>query len=304
MASTPQTVSRLAPSQSSSRTRRRGWSHYLLLGLTYAILIAGSGLLLIPLVWMISTALKLPGDVLVFPPVWIPDPVMWSNFPDSMTQSYAPFLLFFKNTLTITALALVGQLLSASVVAFSFARLRWWGRDQLFLIMLATLMLPYQITLIPTFILFKTLGWVDTLLPLIVPYYFGGGAFYIFLIRQFFMTIPLEMDDAARIDGCDTARLFWSIILPLAKPALATAAIFSFLSHWNDFLGPLIYLNSTENYTLSLGLRLLQGYGGYGIQRWDLLMAASLIVMAPVLLLFFFAQKYFIQGVVVSGLKG
>ncbi len=165
-------------------------------------------------------------------------------------------------------------------------------------------MLPYQVTLVPVFVLMKNLGWVDTLLPLIIPYFFGGGAFYIFLFRQFMMTIPLELDDAAKIDGCGTLGLYGRIILPLSRPVLATAAIFSFLAHWNDFLGPLIYLNSVSNYTLSLGLRLLQGYGGYGVQRWHLLMAASLLVLMPVLILFFLAQRYFIQGVVVSGVKG
>jgi multiple sugar transport system permease protein len=274
------------------------------IAVTYVILVLGAIPLLVPFVWMVSTALKEAGQVLVFPPIWIPDPLRWQNFYDSLTQPYAPFDVFFTNTMIITVLSMFGQLLSASVVAFGFSRLRFWGRDKAFLVVLATMMLPHQVTLIPTFVIFKMLGWMDTFLPLIVPYFFGGGAFYIFLMRQFFMTIPLEMDDAARIDGCSTLRLYWTIILPLARPVLGTAAIFSFLAHWNDFLGPLIYLNSVSKYTLSLGLRQLQGHGPYAIQRWDLLMAASLIVMAPVLILFFTAQRYFIQGVVVSGVKG
>jgi multiple sugar transport system permease protein len=271
---------------------------------TYLLLMLGAFFLLIPFTWMVSTSLKEPGDVLKFPPEWIPDPVRWSNYVEALTQDYAPFHIFLYNTVIITFLSMIGQLLSASLVGFSFARLRWWGRDYLFLVVLATLMLPYQVTLVPVFVLMKNLGWVDTLLPLIVPYFFGGGAFYIFLFRQFMMTIPLELDDAAKIDGCGTLGLYARIILPLSRPVLATAAIFSFLAHWNDFLGPLIYLNSVNNYTLALGLRLLQGYGGYGVQRWHLLMAASLLVLMPVLVLFFLAQRYFIQGVVISGVKG
>lgn len=271
---------------------------------TYLLLTLGAFFLLIPFTWMVSTSLKEAGDVLKFPPEWIPDPVRWSNYGEALTQDYAPFHIFLSNTVIITLLSMVGQLLSASLVGFSFARLRWWGRDYLFLVVLATLMLPYQVTLVPVFVLMKNLGWVDTLLPLIVPYFFGGGAFYIFLFRQFMMTIPLELDDAAKIDGCGTLGLYARITLPLSRPVLATAAIFSFLAHWNDFLGPLIYLNSVNNYTLSLGLRLLQGYGGYGVQRWHLLMAASLLVLMPVLVLFFLAQRHFIQGVVISGVKG
>ncbi len=270
----------------------------------YGVMSLGAFLFLVPFVWMVSTALKEAGDVMKFPPEWIPQPVLWGNFKEAFTQDYAPFDIFFKNTLIITITAVFGQLLSASLVGFSFARLHWWGRDYLFLIVLGTMMLPYQVTLVPIFVLMKNLGWIDTLLPLIIPFFLGGGAFYIFLFRQFMMTIPWELDDAAKIDGCGTLRLYSRIILPLTGPALATAAIFSFLAHWNDFIGPLIYLNSVSNYTLSLGLRILQGYGGYAIQRWNLLMAASLFVMLPVLLLFFFSQKYFIQGIVTYGVKG
>lgn len=271
---------------------------------SYGLLCLGAFLFLVPFVWMVSTALKEAGDVMKFPPEWIPQPVLWSNFVEAFTQEYAPFGIFFKNTLVISGASVFGQLLSASLVGFSFARLRWWGRDHLFLLVLATMMLPYQVTLVPVFVLMKNVGWIDTFWPLIVPFYLGGGAFYVFLFRQFMMTIPLELDDAAKMDGCNALRLYARIILPLSGPALATAAIFSFLAHWNDFIGPLIYLNSVSNYTLSLGLRILQGYGGYGIQRWNLLMAASLFVMMPVLLLFFFSQKYFIQGIVTYGVKG
>ena len=271
---------------------------------TYGLLCLGAFLFTVPFVWMVSTALKEAGDVMKFPPEWIPQPVLWSNFVEAFTQEYAPFGVFFKNTTVIAGASVFGQLLSASLVGFSFARLRWWGRDYLFLLVLATMMLPYQVTLVPVFVLMKNLGWIDTFWPLIVPFYLGGGAFYVFLFRQFMMTIPLELDDAAKMDGCNALRLYLRIILPLSGPALATAAIFSFLAHWNDFIGPLIYLNSVSNYTLSLGLRILQGYGGYGIQRWNLLMAASLFVMMPVLILFFLSQKYFIRGIVTYGVKG
>jgi len=271
--------------------------------ITYLLLAAGAIFMLFPFAWMLSSSLKEAGDVLKFPPEWIPSPVVWRNYIDAMTLDYAPFGIFFKNTIIITFIAVFGQLLSSSAVGYSFARLRWSGRGPLFIVLLATMMLPYQVTLIPVFILFKKLGWVDTLLPLTVPAFFGD-AFYVFLFRQFMMTIPTEMDDAARIDGCGTAGIYSRIIVPLSTPVLLTAAIFIFLSQWNDFLGPLIYLNSTHNYTLSLGLRIVQGYGGYGVQRWHLLMAASLIVMSPVLALFFLAQRYFIQGVVISGVKG
>jgi multiple sugar transport system permease protein len=297
----------LSPSRSNrsravqaSKKRIELWQH----AVTYLLLSIGAFFLLIPFVWMISTSLKEPGDVLKFPPEWIPDPVVWGNYRAAMTQDYAPFHLFLRNSVIITLAAMFGQLLSASAVGFSFARLRWYGRDYLFLVVLTTLMLPYQVTLIPVFILMKNLGWVDTFYPLIVPYYFGGGAFYVFLFRQFMMSLPRELDDAAKIDGCSTWGIYSRIVMPLSIPALITAGTFSFLAHWNEFLGPLIYLNSVDNYTLELGLRLLQGYGGYGVQRWHLLMAASLLVMLPVLTLFFIAQRQMIQGVVISGVKG
>ncbi|MHB0878617.1 MAG: carbohydrate ABC transporter permease [Anaerolineae bacterium] len=300
MANSRKAVAPASRSPFASRRVRHTFSHTM----TYLTLTLGAFLLLIPLAWMVSTSLKQPGDVLKFPPEWLPQPIVWRNYIDAVSLDYAPFGTFFKNTVIITFVGMVGQVLSSSAVAFSFARLRWSGRDVLFMVVLATMMLPYQVTLIPVFIIFRKLDWVDTLLPLTVPAFFGGGAFSIFLLRQFMMSIPLEMDDAARIDGCGTADIYARSLIPRARPALITVAIFSFLAHWNDFIGPLIYLNSTSNYTLALGLRIIQGYGGYSVQRMDLLMAASLIVMMPVLVLFFVAQRYFIQGVVVSGVKG
>lgn len=276
------------------------------LSATYVLLVVGGFFVVIPFVWMISSSLKQPLDVLKFPPEWMPDPIVWRNYYDALHQDIAPFTVFFRNSALITATALIGQIISASIVAFSFARLRWWGRDALFLVVLATMMLPSQVTLIPIFVLFKRLDWLDTFKPLIVPAYFGGGAFYIFLMRQYMMTIALEIDDAAKVDGCSTLGLYYHIILPLARPALGAAAIFSFQGHWNDFLGPLIYLNSMHKFTVQLGLAQLRGYGSgqFGTPKLNLMMAAATLVMLPCLLLFFFAQKYFIQGVVITGVKG
>lgn len=252
-----------------------------------------------PFAWMVSTSLKEPGAVFVWPPEWIPDPVRWQNYPEALTA--LPFHLFFKNTLLVTSLSVIGQLFSGSLVAFSFSRLRWKGRDVLFLLVLATLMLPQHVTMIPRFLIFRELGWIDTLRPLFVPSFFGTNAFYIFLMRQFFMTIPFELDEAARIDGASTFRIYWNIILPLSKPVLGTVAIFSFIARWNEFLLPLIYLNTTEKYTLALGLALFRGQ--YETQ-WHYLMAASVVVMVPILVIFFLAQRHFVRGIVFTGIKG
>lgn len=270
----------------------------------YIILSFFGFIVLLPFFWMISSSLKSDAEIFVFPPKWIPSEIMWKNYPEAL-RSF-PFSTALKNTLIITIGVLIGQLLTASMTAFAFARLRFRLREFLFMLVLATMMIPYQVTLIPTYLLFKALGWIDTFLPLIVPAYFGGGAFFIFLLRQFFMTIPLELDDAAKIDGCSFWRIYWSIILPLAKPALATVAIFSFYGSWNDFLAPLIYLSSPEKHTLSIALQYfrLGGAVAFGpVRTWAHLMVVSLVVMLPCILLFFFAQKYFIQGVVITGLK-
>lgn len=264
----------------------------------HAVLLSGLLLMFIPIGWAVSTSLKRPGDIFLIPPVWIPNPVRWQNYVDALTS--ANFARYFLNTAFITLVDIVAKTFSCALVAFAFARLRWWGRDVLFLLMLSTLMLPQQVTLIPQFILYRQLGWVDTFLPLIVPNLFGGP-FFTFLLRQFFLTIPTDLDDAARIDGCSSWGVFWRIILPLSKPALMMVAIFVFNFTWNDFFGPLIYLHSRENYTISLGLQAFQTQAG---PEWHLIMAASLVAMLPVLILFFFGQRYFIQGVVFSGIKG
>jgi multiple sugar transport system permease protein len=269
----------------------------LLNGLTHAALIACSAVILLPLLFQISTSLKEAGDVFLFPPAWIPNPVRWQNYLDAVTA--IPFFLYLRNTVTITVLSIVGKVLSVTLVAFAFARLQWWGRDVLFFVMLATLMLPPHVTLIPQFILFRQLGWIDTFLPLVVPDFFGGP-FLTFLVRQFFLTIPRDLDDAARIDGCSNFGVYWRIIMPLSRPAVLMVVIMVFNNTWNDFLHPLIYLQSQEKFTLALGLRFFQGEAS---TSWNLLMAASLLTMLPVIVLFFVAQRSFLQGIVFTGVK-
>jgi multiple sugar transport system permease protein len=250
-----------------------------------------------PFVFMISTSLK--SDLQIFSPAtsWIPHPFAWSNYPAALT--YFPFWLYLRNTLIICAGTVIGTLFSAALPAYGFARLRWRGRDALFFVMIATIMLPSQVTLLPVFLMFRGIGWTGTYLPLIVPAFFGN-AFSIFLLRQFFLGIPQELSDAARIDGCSDFGIFTRIILPLAKPALASVALFSFMGAWTDFQGPLIYLQNDSQYTLAVGLNSFQGrHGG----DWNQLMAASTIVTIPLIVAFFFTQKTFIKGIAVSGIK-
>lgn len=265
--------------------------------LTHLVLLFGVVFMFIPLVWTLSTSLKSPGEVYIFPPTWIPKEILWSNYYRAVTA--IPFFLYLWNTVFITALSIVGKVASITLVAFAFARLRWWGRDFMFIVMLATMMLPPHITLIPQFILFKWWGWLDTFLPLIVPAFFGGP-YLTFLVRQYLLAIPRELDDAARIDGCSDFGLYWRIIMPLAKPAVLIVVIFVFNNTWNEFLLPLIYLHNPDLFTLALGLRMFQGEAS---TSWNLLMAASLLSMLPVVILFFTTQRYFIQGIVFTGVK-
>ncbi|MBV7334377.1 carbohydrate ABC transporter permease [Chloroflexi bacterium TSY] len=255
--------------------------------------------MLIPLLWLLSSSFKDSGRIFLFPPQWIPNPWRPENYTKVFDQ--IPFLRFYWNTILVTGLAMAGQILAASLVAFGFARLRFPGRDVLFLVLLSTIMIPYHVTLIPTFVLFRMLGWLDTYAPLILPYWLGGGAFYVFLLRQFYMRLPLDLDDAARIDGATTFGIYRRVILPQAKPALGVVAVFTFLGHWNDFFNPLIYLNTTNKYTLALGINLFRSYQ---TTQWNLLMAASVMVTAPCIVLYAVAQRYFIQGIVFTGLKG
>jgi ABC-type glycerol-3-phosphate transport system permease component len=266
---------------------------------TYFALLAGAVLLMLPFLWMVSTALKTPETSVQAPFRWIPSPPMWSNFRDGWTAE--PFAHYFFNTVTITGTVIAGTLLTASMAAFSFSRLRWPGRNLVFFATLTTMMLPAQVTLIPIFLMFKDLGWLNTYRPLTIGAWLGGGAVNIFLLRQFMLTIPLELEDAARIDGCTSFGVYWRVVMPLSKTCLAMVAIFTFLGTWNDFMGPLIYLSTPDKSTLALGLQFFQGR--YGVVL-PYLMAVSLIVMAPCLLLFLSCQKLFTEGLTLGSVKG
>jgi multiple sugar transport system permease protein len=264
----------------------------------YAVLIIVTFFMIIPFVYMISTSLKTPIESFKFPPTWIPNPVVWQNYAD--VWKMAPLFNVAINSVKISVLSTFGQVLSCSLAAFAFARLRFKGRDLIFILVLATLMIPGQVTLIPTYLLFRQFGWVNTHAPLIVPSWFGG-AFGIFLLRQFFLSIPEELTDAAKVDGCNPFRIYWQIFMPLASPVMATLAIFTFLNSWNDLLGPLIYLRDLELMTFPVALA---SFSGHNVMlNLPLLMTASLISILPTVLLVFALQKYFVQGIVLSGMK-
>lgn len=283
-------------------TRHLIWARARHLGgavLTYLILVAVAIVLLAPAAWMVSTSLKGIDQLYQDPEAWIPKPFMWSNYRVAWLQK-APFNLYLRNTLFIALTGVLGEVASSALVAYAFARLRWPGRNILFVVCLSTMMLPGQVTMIPIFVMFTKVGLMNTFWPLIVPGFFGIP-FFIFLLRQFFLGIPLEFDEAAVVDGANSLEILWSIILPLARPALAACAIFSFVWHWNDFLMPLLYLRSRELHTLQLGMLTFRQAAG---PEWQYLMAASTLVMLPLLVLFFLAQRWFIQGITFSGIKG
>jgi multiple sugar transport system permease protein len=267
--------------------------------LAFLFICALAILFVVPLAWMFVTSIKPQAQV--FDPNWIPHPAQWRNYPDALSS--APFLLYFRNTVIITGISMAGTILSSSLVAYSFARLRFPGREALFMLVLATMMLPGIVTLIPVYIIFSKIHWVNTFLPLTVPAFFGGGAFNIFLLRQFFRNIPMELSEAARIDGASELRIWWQIVLPLSGPILTAITIFSFQGAWEDYLGPLIYLSNQGLWTLQLGLTVFEASGG-GIPMWHWMMAASLVIMSPVLIVFFLAQRYFIESIAISGIKG
>jgi multiple sugar transport system permease protein len=266
--------------------------------LVYGLLVIGAIVFLLPFLWMVSTSLKVSSEVFTYPPSFLPSSFQWRNYLDGWTA--LPFNTFLTNSLIITCTNVVGNLLSCSLVAFGFARLRARGRGLLFLLVLGTMMIPNEVTMVPRFILFKELHWVNTLLPLTVPAWFGY-AFFIFLLRQFFMSIPHELDEAAHIDGASYFRIYWNIILPLSKPALGAVAIFAFIGNWNNLLDPLIYLRSQNLYTIALGLNLFLGQYVTVVNQ---LMAVSILALLPILIIFFFAQKVFVQGVTLSGMGG
>ncbi|HIE51470.1 MAG TPA: carbohydrate ABC transporter permease [Armatimonadetes bacterium] len=274
--------------------RRPCWQTALL----HLALIGLSLVFLSPLFWLLSSSFKTDEQIFEVPPRWLPHPPTLRNYPEGLT--FIPFWRYLANTLTICVLVVLGTLLSCSLVAYSLARLRWRGRDVLFYLLLGTMMLPFQVTMVPLFVVFAKLRWVDTFLPLTVPAFFGN-AFFIFLMRQFFLTIPQELLDAARIDGCSDLDIYRRVVLPLSKPVLATVGLFAFLGAWNDYLGPLIYLSDEMKYTLSLGLATFSSqYGSYPGR----LMAVSTVMTLPIIVLFFFTQRTFIQGLTTSGLKG
>jgi len=263
-------------------------------------LLTGAVIFMVPLYAMLVMALKTPNEIATTSAWAWPKDLTWDNFHLVLTNPNVSFKLFFKNSLIIAVLSTLGVLVSSSLVAYAFARLRFRGRDRLFILLLSTMMLPAIVTMIPTYVLYANLKWIDTFFPLWVPAWFGGGAFNIFLMRQFFMGIPRELDEAALLDGAAHSTIFWMVIMPLAKPALATVGIFSFIYNWKDFMGPLLYLNSPENQTLEVGL---QTYRGLQNEQWHLLMAGSVLVMIPLIALFLIGQKFFVKGIVMTGGK-
>jgi ABC-type glycerol-3-phosphate transport system permease component len=269
--------------------------------LTHLVLGVGGFLMMVPFFWLLSSSLKQPQEIFRLPPVFIPSTFRWENYYEVLFDQ--PFPRLVRNTLIVTVSATVGQVLTSSMAAYGFARLRFPGRDVLFGGILATLMLPYAVTLIPVYVMFKNLGWIGTFLPLIVPFWFGGGAFNIFLLRQFFLAIPNELDEAALMDGASFPTIFARIVLPLSVPALVVVLIFSFLFHWNDFLAPVIYLNNINLWTVAIGILGLKGALGTR-DTTHLMMAMSTLMLLPIVAIFFVAQRAFIQGIVLTGLKG
>lgn len=292
----------LADLDRSSRTSARA-------GLTtenvvaLVLLVALSIVFVFPFLWTVTSSLKQPYEIFNFPPTLFPAVPQWKNY--AIVFQIAPFFRWIVNSVFVVVVGTTGVVLTSSIVAYSFARFKYRGRDAIFLVTLGTMMLPAQITLIPQYVLFAKMGWINTLYPLWVPFWFGGGAFYIFLLRQFFLSLPRELDEAALIDGAGYFRIFWTILMPLCIPALATVMIISFIGSWGDFLSPLIYLNSPDIFTIAMGLFFFQNdpdLGGTPTQH--LLMAAAVMTVIPCIILFFAMQRYFIQGVVLAGIKG
>jgi multiple sugar transport system permease protein len=258
-----------------------------------------------PIFWTLMSSLKTPAEMAAFPPVIIPSELQWENYRQVLMVPRIPVVRWAFNSTLVVALVTTGAVITSSLVAYSFARFNYRGRDVLFIITLATLMLPAQVTLIPQFVLFFRFGWINTIHPLWVPYWFGGGAFAIFLMRQFIMTLPRDLDEAALIDGAGYFRIFWSILLPLCKPVLATLSIIIVIDTWSDFLGPLIYLNSPDKFTIAVGLHFFKQSPEVGGQPLEhLLMAACILSMIPMITIFFLGQRFFVQGIVMSGIKG
>jgi|LauGreDrversion4_2_1035121.scaffolds.fasta_scaffold125751_2 ABC-type glycerol-3-phosphate transport system permease component len=268
--------------------------------LLWVVLVAGVVLSLLPFYIMVVMSLKSAGE-LAGSSVWaLPKEWAFSNYQEVLSNKNAPFFLFFRNSVIIATFSTLGVMFSSSIVAYGFARLKFPGRDRLFMILLSTMMLPGIVTMIPQYALWKYFGWIDTFKPLIVPAFFGGGAYNIFLLRQFLMGIPRDIDEAALLDGASHSVIFWRLLLPNMGPAMATVGIFSFIYNWKEFMGPLIILNSPENQTLELGLAT---YRAANQNQWELLMAGSVLVMIPIIILFLLGQRYFVKGIVMTGIK-
>ncbi|MDD3172723.1 MAG: carbohydrate ABC transporter permease [Herbinix sp.] len=267
--------------------------------IVYILVIFGGIACLIPLLWMFRSSLMNSVEIFMTPPKVFPSKVLWSNFTE-VFELY-PFLTYYKNSIILVVLIVFGTVITSSLCAYGLARIKWVGRNIVFACIMGSMMLPFAVTLIPTFIMFRKIGFTDSIIPLIVPAWLGGGAFYIFLLRQFFMTIPRDYDEAAYIDGAGHLKIYMKIILPLTKPAMAVVGVFSFLNTWNDFLGPLVYLNSESKYTVALGLQL---FTGVYRSEWNLMMAASCLVVIPVIIVFIIGQRYFLEGLTMSGVKG
>jgi len=271
--------------------------------IAYAVGVVIATIFLVPLIWTLSTSLKDVSTVALFPPTFLPAHPQWDNYLEIFRRQ--PFALWVWNTVQITFLATLGTVISATIVAYSFARFRYPGRELLFSLTLSTLILPTEVTVVPTYLLFRDIGWLDSFKPLIVPFWLGGGAFYIFLLRQFLMTLPRELDDAAKIDGANSLQTLFYVLVPIAKPALMTVTVISFIQHWDEFFLPLIYINSPNRFPLSLGLRYFQSeLRGETLPTFHLLMAATTLATIPPVTLFIFAQRYFVQSIVMTGLKG
>jgi multiple sugar transport system permease protein len=253
---------------------------------------------ILPFLWLVSGSLKSSTEMFANPPVWIPSKIQWSNYSTAFGEF--PFFLYLRNTLTIAGFGILGAVLSNTLIAYGFARVDWKGRNGVFVLVLATMMIPFQVTMIPLFILFQKLGWIGTFLPLIVPVFFGNP-FFIFLLRQFFLGIPRELSQSAKVDGASEFRIYWQMIVPLSMPVITTVMIFSFMGSWGDFIGPLVFLSDNKLYTLSLGIQQIMSVND---PRWQLLMAVGVSMTLPVLIIFFVLQKYFIQGIAFSGIKG
>ncbi len=290
----------------SAYLRKLGPTGWLREILKYLLLVLMAFSFMFPFLWMFTSAIKTPSQVFTVPPIWFPRPALWKNFGEAWVMY--PFTLWLYNTVVKYAIPVtIGTVVSSTIAAYGFARLQWRMRDVLFAICLATMMVPGQVTLVPMFIVFKHLGWVNTMKPLVVPAFFGGGAWNIFLLRQFFMTLPVELSDAARIDGASEFGILFRIILPLAKPALTVVTLFRFMAAWNDYFGPLVYLSTRDQWTIARGLEAMRGQdheiGAMGMYYPYMMAVASLITL-PILVAFFFAQRTFIEGISLTGIKG